>query len=198
MSYFLPGDHDLKYSAATPNKNFDSICRTIKSGSPTDERIIADIDRIKDSTLHHIIEANGTYIDDSCNKKSRHGVRLAKEQEERKKSNKAIKSDPALKREYDTLLQHLWEGKVQVPCKFEEDEGVAADEWEEDHWVGDFISVPAADMAEDDDLMEGEASSFADRSNRFITHGCTADISDADADADADADRTDLTARAST
>ena len=156
MTYWMDDDNPLKYSAATPDKIYRSICRTIESGAPTDERIIQDIDRIKDGTLKRIIDAKGTYIEDSSsNRKSRHGVRLAREQEEKKK---AIKTDPAVEKAMEDMFQRLREGKVQVPCKFEE-VGAVAEEAEEVHFLGgDFISVHVAEDAYDTAEPKGEGN----------------------------------------
>lgn len=78
-------DAALKYSFVTPHKVFDSLQRTIDAGCPSPTRIAEDIYRIWEETLHRIVDAKGTYIEDVANKATRHGVRGAHHAAEVKK-----------------------------------------------------------------------------------------------------------------
>ena len=57
MSRWMPDNNSQKDSAATPDKVYASICKTIESGAPTGDRIIQDIDPIEIETLQRIIDA---------------------------------------------------------------------------------------------------------------------------------------------
>jgi hypothetical protein len=110
------------------------------------ERIVEDIDRIKDETLQRIVDANGTYIEDSTGKGARHGVRLdaqqeAEKAEKRKKERNVIKADPAVVKSFDDMFKNLQNGTLPggVPCMFDmtgDDEDVEeVDVAGEDEWV---------------------------------------------------------------
>ena len=146
LSYWLKDDDPLKYSDATPMKIYDSICRTIKSGSPSEERIVEDVYRIKEETLRCITEAKGTYIEDSSNKKSRNGVRLAAAREEQKTKKNAIKTDPAVEKKFAELFRDLQKGAAPMPCKFE-DGGTRGTIRDEDHSGGEFLTMPLVEEA---------------------------------------------------
>ena len=148
LSYWLKDDDPLKYSEATPMKIYDSICRTIKSGSPSEERIIEDVYRIKEETLRRITEAKGTYIEDSSNKKSRNGVRLAAAREEQKTKKNAIKTDPAVEKKFAELFRDLQKGAAPMPCKFE-DGGTRGTIRDEGHLRGEFLTVPLVEERND-------------------------------------------------
>ena len=75
MSFWMPRDNPLRYNA-TPHSTYKSLVRTIVSGNPPEERIIADCDRIINSTLQQTIDAKVCYIDDSASK-TRNGVRAS-------------------------------------------------------------------------------------------------------------------------
>jgi hypothetical protein len=123
LSHWMAPDNPLKYDGSTPHKIYRSICRTLETNCPVQERIVEDIDRIKDETLQRIVDANGTYIEDSTGKGARHGVRLEAEQEaeKRKKERNIIKADPDLIKSFDDTFKNLQNGTLRggVPCLFD-------------------------------------------------------------------------------
>jgi hypothetical protein len=114
LSHWMAADNPLKYDGSTPHKIYRSICRTLETNCPVAERIVEDIDRIKDETLQRIVDANGTYIEDSTGKGTRHGVRLDAQQEaeERKKERNVIKADPAIVKSFDDMFKNLQNGTL--------------------------------------------------------------------------------------
>jgi hypothetical protein len=98
-----------KYSFATPRKVYESLQRTIAAGCPSSNRIIEDISRVFCSTLQRIIDANGTYIEDSSTKKIRHGVRAEAASIERKK-RETLPVDSAMMDHFLGMVDRMKEG----------------------------------------------------------------------------------------
>jgi hypothetical protein len=110
-------NHPLKYSCATPHATYQSLIRTINSGSPPEQRIIADCDRIINSTLQRIIDARGCYIDDSASK-TRNGKRAAAAAVELS-HDENLKVDPELENLFYRLIDDMDAGKCKVPLVFD-------------------------------------------------------------------------------
>ena len=117
MSFWMKADNPLKYKGATPLQIFDAIRRTIKNGTPCKHRIIEDCYRIANETHQRIIDANGTFIEDSSGKKTRSGVRLEGEKEAKRQI--AIKADPQLTKEFHLMFEKVTTGEIEIPCSFD-------------------------------------------------------------------------------
>ena len=134
-------DAPEKYDGSTPEKIFQSVCRTIKNGTPCAARIIQDVDRIKNETLQRIIDAKGTYIEDSSGKKARKGVRGEAEKEA--KAERAIMTDPLLLEKFKEMIAKVRAREMKVPCNFDLTGDAAVEIVEET--IYDFASVDPAD-----------------------------------------------------
>jgi hypothetical protein len=101
-------DADIKYSFSTPSKVFDSLQCTIKSGCPSRSWIVEDVFRVFDETIQRIIDAKGTYIEDSSMKIARHGVRG--EAQARHKKREVLPVDPVALDGFNHMLAKMEKG----------------------------------------------------------------------------------------
>lgn len=160
LSFWLPPDHPAKYSAATPNQIYKSLCRTIGEGRcPPAKRIEEDICRIRKETLQRIIDAEGTYIEDKADKPTqsrrqvRHGVRLSLATAQKK--DKSSQTDAQLSDFLDGMLDGVHSKGIKVPVEFE-DEAKEGDD-EEDSDCDESLEVEiGVDEASDDDVGSDE------------------------------------------
>jgi len=152
LSSWMPADDPRKYSASTPQSTYQSICRTIKTGCPSEKRIIADCERVFGETLVRIQDARGTYIDDSANK-SRNGVRKAAASAEMSDRKKQVVDDN-LQQAFSELLAKIGSKTAPLPISFDL---TGIDSAEGDDYAGDepeFVSVPIREVELDDDGEE--------------------------------------------
>ena len=120
LTYWMEKDDPRKYDGSTPQKIYTSICRTIKADCPIQERMVEDIERIKNETLQRIVDAEGTYIEDSTGKGTRHGVRGAAQIEELAKKRKPrIKADPDAIKSFYAMAAQVEKGTRPPPCTFD-------------------------------------------------------------------------------
>jgi hypothetical protein len=68
-------DADIKYSFSTPKNVFNALQRTIKLGCLLKKQINEDLYQVFNDTRQQIIDAKGTYIEDSLKKIAWHGIR---------------------------------------------------------------------------------------------------------------------------
>ena len=109
FSFFLDDNDPDKYSLSTPINTFKAIQKTIASGCPLSERILEDTSRIQKSTLDRIIEAKGSYIEDSA----RHGVRDAARRaslEDARQKEMKFHVDPNLWNRFESMADKMIEG----------------------------------------------------------------------------------------
>lgn len=110
------------------------------------KRIVEDIHRIKNETLQRIIDANGTYIEDSVGKKARKGVRGAISEAYRKaQREKLTLLDDDLVEAMMSLYGDVAAGVVENPLDLEEVAGAVEEE----------VVVYVDDDANDDEGVEG-------------------------------------------
>jgi hypothetical protein len=101
---------DAKYSLSTPRNVFISLLRTIAAGCPSASRISQDIHRIYHETLPRIVEARGTYIEDSSKRQVRHGVRGEAASIAGKKKRETLPVDRAASDAFNGMLQRMRDG----------------------------------------------------------------------------------------
>lgn len=146
LSYWMPATDDRKYKCSTPIEIRESVIRTIMT-APPQHRIIADCDRVWDNTIGRLIDAKGSYIQDSA-VKSRNGQRAAGAAEELQRraeeKNKSIVADPQIKKAYNAMVDDVASGKMKPPILFD-----LTDEQEEEEEAEtiDFLSLAAATNA---------------------------------------------------
>jgi hypothetical protein len=153
LSYWMKKDDPRKYDGSTPHKIYSGICRTLSHNCPVEERMVEDIDRIKNETLQRIVDADGTYIEDSTGKGARHGVRLVAQRD-------VIKTDPDIVKSFDDMFQSLQKGTLAggVPCMFDLTGDGAFEEA-----GGDELVVTTLENTEEEELeLELELEAEAD------------------------------------
>lgn len=116
-SYWMEDTDADTFRGATPSQIFESVCRTINNKTPTNRRILEDVYRIKEATLQRIVDANGTFIEDSPGKPARGGVRLEAQKDAQMEN--AIETDPRLRERFSEMLTAMRENRIPVPCMFD-------------------------------------------------------------------------------
>jgi hypothetical protein len=142
FSFFLADNDPDKYSLGSAQKVFDAIQRTIAAGCPSSERIVADCDRVRE-VLDRIIEAEGTYIEDSSN--TRHGTREVARIEEL--SN--LRVDPTVVVKFQKMFDDVKNG-LGLPFYKPPDDIILVD------------SASNNELEDGDEIMEQEAETSVD------------------------------------
>jgi hypothetical protein len=99
-----------KYSLSTPHNVYASLQRTIEAGCPSRSRIAQDINRVFEETLPRIVEARGTYIEDSSKRQVRHGVRGEAASIAAKKKRETLPVDRAALDSFNGMVQRMRDG----------------------------------------------------------------------------------------